>query len=207
MNDLISDVGGEFKGELGEFVEAHGIRQYFTRCGNGLIERNGGIGKAAARKAIRDVGARSFVEVQRLASMVNWAKKARIKPSGHSLMCHWSQDSSCRGRFWMKSRVANWHHWKFQMTHPSSVDGCHGCGPRDVPSKTIDQSRFETRAGWCSSERSHKSWDKQIGLCLAESQENRTEARTALVHHRWYGLQPPWWGIEEQRVRVSSRDA
>ena len=26
---LISDRGGEFKGELGEFMDAHGIRQYF----------------------------------------------------------------------------------------------------------------------------------------------------------------------------------
>ena len=30
MSHLISDIGGEFEGELGEFMEAHGIRQYFT---------------------------------------------------------------------------------------------------------------------------------------------------------------------------------
>ena len=29
-NHLVSDMGGEFEGELGEFMEAHGIRQYFT---------------------------------------------------------------------------------------------------------------------------------------------------------------------------------
>ena len=81
-------MGCEFEGELGEFVEAHGIRQYFTASEtvwqNGLVERNGGLWKAAARKAIKDVGARGFVEMRRLASMVNWAKNARINSSGYS---------------------------------------------------------------------------------------------------------------------------
>ena len=69
-------------------MEAHCVRQYFTASAaswqNGLVERNGGIWKAAARKAIKDVGARDFVEMRRLASMVNWAKNARIKSSGYS---------------------------------------------------------------------------------------------------------------------------
>ena len=88
LSHLISDMGGEFEGELGEFMEAHGTRQYFTAseapCQNGLVERNGGIWKAAARKAIKDVGARGVVEMRRLASMVNWAKNARINSSGYS---------------------------------------------------------------------------------------------------------------------------
>ena len=88
MSHLISDKGGEFQGELGEFIEAHGIRKYFTASQapwpNGLVERNGGIWKAAARKAIKDVGARGFVEMRRHASMVNWAKNARINTSGYS---------------------------------------------------------------------------------------------------------------------------
>ena len=67
MSYLIFDMGGEFQGELGEFIEAHGIRQYFTASEapwqNGLVERNGGIWKAAARKAIKDVGARGFVKM------------------------------------------------------------------------------------------------------------------------------------------------
>ena len=82
MSHLISDMGGEFEGELGKFMEAHGIRQYFTASEapwqNGLVERNGGIWKAVARKTIKDVGARGFVEMRRFASMVNWAKNARI---------------------------------------------------------------------------------------------------------------------------------
>ena len=73
-------------------MEAHGIRQYFTASEapwqNGLVERFGGIWKAAARKAIKDVGERGFVEMRRLASMVNWAKKARINSSGYS-PAHW----------------------------------------------------------------------------------------------------------------------
>ena len=83
MSYLISDMGGEFEGELGEFMEAHGIRQYFTASEapwqNGLVERNGGI-----RKTIKDVGARGFVEMRKLASMVGWAKNARINSSGYS---------------------------------------------------------------------------------------------------------------------------
>ena len=30
MSHLISDMGGEFEGELGEFLGGHGTRQYFT---------------------------------------------------------------------------------------------------------------------------------------------------------------------------------
>ena len=30
MNHLISDMGREFEGELGECMDAHGIRRYFT---------------------------------------------------------------------------------------------------------------------------------------------------------------------------------
>ena len=67
MSHLISDMGSEFGRELGEFMEAHGIRQYFTASEapwqNGLVERHGGIWKAAARKTIKDVGARGFVEM------------------------------------------------------------------------------------------------------------------------------------------------
>ena len=81
MNHLISDIGGKFEGALGEFAEAHGIRQYFTATEalwqNGLVERDGGIWKAAARKAIKDVGARSFVDERRLASTVNGELVAR----------------------------------------------------------------------------------------------------------------------------------
>ena len=64
MNHLISDMGGESDGELGEFMEAHGIRQYFTASEapwqKGLLERNGGIWKVAARKAIKDVRGSRF---------------------------------------------------------------------------------------------------------------------------------------------------
>ena len=82
MSHLISDIRGEFEGGLGEFMDAHNIRQ--SPWQNGLVERIGGIWNAAARKATKDVGARGFVEMRRLASMVNWAKNARINSSGYS---------------------------------------------------------------------------------------------------------------------------
>ena len=69
-------------------MEAHGIKKYFAASENpwqnGLVERIGGVWKAAARKAIEDVGARGFVEMRRLAFVVNWAKNARINSSGYS---------------------------------------------------------------------------------------------------------------------------
>ena len=52
MSHLISDMGGEFEGELGQHPKLLGRF--------GLVERNGEIWKAAARKAIKDVGARGF---------------------------------------------------------------------------------------------------------------------------------------------------
>ena len=74
--------------ELGEFLEAHGTRQPFTASEapwhNGLVERNGGIWKAAVSKVIKEVGAGGFVELRRRASMVTWAKNARINSSGYS---------------------------------------------------------------------------------------------------------------------------
>ena len=92
MSHLISDVGFEFDGEFSEFMNAYGIRQYFTASEaprqSGLVERNGGIWKAAARKAIKDVAARGFVDMRILASMVNWAKNAWINSSGYS-PAHW----------------------------------------------------------------------------------------------------------------------
>ena len=132
MSHLISDMGGEFDGEPGEFMEAHRIRQYSTASEapwhNGFVERNDGIWKAASRAAIKYVGARGFVEMRRLASMVNWAKNARINSSGYS-PAQWSsvEDTSCLGRFWTRSKVENWHRWNCQITRLSSDDECHGC--------------------------------------------------------------------------------
>ena len=45
---------------------------------NAMVE----LGKLAARKTINDVGAQGFVEMRRLAPMVNWAKNARKNSSG-----------------------------------------------------------------------------------------------------------------------------
>ena len=39
MSHLISDMGGEFEGELGEFVEAHGIPPIFHGICSSVAER------------------------------------------------------------------------------------------------------------------------------------------------------------------------
>ena len=59
MSHLISDMEGEIEEELGEFVELHSVRHYFTASEVlwqiGPVERNGRIWKAVVRKAIKDV--------------------------------------------------------------------------------------------------------------------------------------------------------
>ena len=138
MSHLISDMGGEFEGELGECMDGHGIRQYFKASEgpwqNGRVERNGGIWKAAARKTIRDVGARGFVEIRRLASMMNWAKNARINSSGCS-PAQWVisvEGANCHGHCRMRSKVPSWPRWSCQIVRLSSVDECKGCGLQDT---------------------------------------------------------------------------
>ena len=174
MSHLISE------GELCEFVEAHGIRQCFTASEgpwqNGLVERNGGIRKAAARKTIKDVGARSFV---------NWAKTPALsrlnfrQPKGSSV-----EKTNCQGHFWMRSKVANWHRWSCQITRLSLVDECHGCGLQDVPSKTMDTSH-RVRG---SSEFTHPGIvTGELVFVWRKVKKNRTDARTALVTYRCYG--------------------
>ena len=78
MSHLISGMGGEF-----EKLTAFDNISSEAPWQNGLVERNGGIWKAAARKAIKDVGVRGFLEMRRLASMVNWQKNAHINSSGY----------------------------------------------------------------------------------------------------------------------------
>ena len=79
-NHIISDMCGDFEIELGEIIDTQGVRQHFTAAEapwqNGLVERNEGIWKGAARKVIKDVGAHGFTEMRRMASVVNWAKNA-----------------------------------------------------------------------------------------------------------------------------------
>ena len=81
-------MGGGSGGELGNLMEARGLRQHCTAAQapwqNGLVESCGGIWKCAARKVVKDAGARRFVEMRRLASMVNWAKNGRTDSSGYS---------------------------------------------------------------------------------------------------------------------------
>ena len=47
---------------------------------------------------------------------------------------HRSRIKNCSGRFWTRSKAANWHHWSCKIDHLISVDACHGCGLLVVPS-------------------------------------------------------------------------
>ena len=121
-------------------MDAHGIRQYFTApeapWQNGLVERNGGIWKAAARKAIKDVGARGFVEMRSLACMVNWAKNDRINSLGYA-PAQWVIGRGHKLPWSLLDEMQSGElaSLEFQITRLSSVDECHSCGLHDVPSK------------------------------------------------------------------------
>ena len=103
LNHLISDIGGESEGELGELMEAHGIRQYFKAAEapwqNGLGKRNSGIWQAAARKAIKDVG-----RVEACGTVT--ARLARIF---RILTCAGGHRSRIQSCFWIAiERGAKW---------------------------------------------------------------------------------------------------
>ena len=172
MSHLISDMGGEFEGELGEFMEAHVSDNISLH----LILR----GKINLLNATAESGKRppemqskmSELEVSwkcEDASMVNRARmleSTRLDtrpPNGLSV-----EHSSCLGRFWTRSRAANWHRWSCQITRLSSVDECHGCGLLDVPSKPWTPVRC-----WLVFEQvlTHRYCERRAGLCLAECQE------------------------------------
>ena len=131
-----------------------------------LVERNCGIWKAAARKAIKDVGVRGFVEIRRL-SMANWAKNGHINSSGYSRaqwvigrgykLPWWLLDEKQSGELaslelpdhspefgrrmswlWCEARLRNHGHWP-----PFETCGCSRC-----PSKcshTRDCERGKSR--------------------------------------------------------------
>ena len=194
MNHLTSDMGGEFEGELCDFMGAHVVRQYFTASEapwqNGLVERNGGIWKAAARKAIKDIGARGFVEMRRLASMVNWAKKARLNSSGYS--------------------SAQWVIGRGYKLPASLLDEKQSgeLASLELPDHSLEFGRrmswlwaarraFETMntshrlrrallVGVRASAHTQGIVNGELVYVWRKVKKNRTDARTALVTHRWY---------------------
>ena len=148
------------------YTEAHGIRQYFTASEapwqNGHVERHGGVWKAAARKAVKDVGPRGFVEMRKLASMVNWAKNARINSSGYSPapMGHPVKDTNCRGHFCAKIKASNW-------------------ASLELPDHSTE---FGRRMSWLwAARRAFEIMDTshrlRTGLCFAKSQEKTEPTR------------------------------
>ena len=180
---MISDMGSEFEGGLGELMEAHGIRQYFTASQapwqNGLVERNGGIWKATARKTIKGVGAQGFVEMQRLASMVSWAKNALINSSGYSQA------------LWVIGRGYKLP-WSLldekQSGELASLELPGGAARRAF--ETMDTSHRARRAllaGVRASSHTQRNVTGELVFVLRKATKNRTDARTAFFTHRWYG--------------------
>ena len=193
MSHLTSDMGGEFEGELGESMEAHGIRQYFTASEaawqNGLVRRNGGIWKAAARKAIKYVGARGFVDMRRLASMVNWAKNARINSSGYS--------------------PAQWVIGRGYKLPWSPLDEKQSgeLASLELPDYSPEFGRrlsWLRAAGVRPSAHTQGIVNGELNHVWRKVKKNRTDARTALVTHRWYGPAIVV-GKEKNNVFVSHR--
>ena len=76
--------------------------------------------------------------------------------------------------------MANWRHWSCQITHLDSVDECHGCGLLDVLSKpwTVVTDCDVHTQGVVNGE--------LVYVCR-KVKKNKTDARTALATHRWYG--------------------
>ena len=194
MSHVISDMGGEFEGELGEFMEAHAIRQNFTASEapqNGLVERNGGIWKAAARKPIKDVGARGFVEMRRLAFMVNWAKIARVNSSGYS-PAQWVIGRGYKLPWSLLDEKQSGELAPLELPDHSPEFGrrMSWMWAARRAFETMDTSHRLRRALPASVRASaHTQWlvNGELVYVWRTVNKNRTDVRTAHVIHRWYG--------------------
>ena len=88
MSHLLSDTGDEFEEEMViSWTHTVSLNIPFAEAPwqKGLVARNGGIRKAAARKLIDCVAVNGFVEMSMLATMVTCANEAQINASGYSL--------------------------------------------------------------------------------------------------------------------------
>ena len=89
---------------------------------------------------------------------------------------------------------------------PEFVDECHGCGRQRRAFETMDTSHRVRRAllaGVRASSHTHRIVTGELVFVWRRVMKNRTDARTALVTHRWYG--PAIVGTEKNNVFVSYR--
>ena len=114
-------------------------------------------------------------------------------PKGSSV-----EDTSCLGRFWTRSRAANWHRWSCQITRRSSARRAF---------ETMDTShrlRRSLLAVVRASSHTQGIVNGELVYVWRKVKKNRTVARTALVIHQWYGPASVV-GKEKNTVFVSYR--
>ena len=89
---------------------------------------------------------------------------------------------------------------------PELVDEGHGCGLQDVPSKPWTRVTVGDARCWQGFERSHTQGivTGELVFVWRKVKKNGTDARTALVAHRWYGP-PIVVAKEKDNVFVSCR--
>ena len=166
-------------------MEAHGIRTYFTASEapwqNELVERNGGIWQAAARKAIKDVGARGFVEMLRLASNSSEYSPAQwVIGRGYKLP--WSLlDEKQSGE--LASLALPDHTPKFGRRKSWLRAARRAFETMD----TGHRLRRALLAGVRASAHTHGTANGELVYVWRKVKKNRTDARTPLVTHGGYG--------------------
>ena len=104
MNHLVSDMGGEFEGELGEFMEAHGIRQYFTASEDpwqtGLLNAMAESGRRLPGRQSKMSGLEvSWKCEDSPPERTGQRTPASTRLDTHLLNESCVEDTSCRGRF------------------------------------------------------------------------------------------------------------
>ena len=85
---LNCDMGGEFKREFGDTLEAMGVEHLYAGVQapwqNGMYERHGGAWKLCFKHVVRAQQVAGITNVKKALVMVNWAKNSRVNASGYS---------------------------------------------------------------------------------------------------------------------------
>ena len=143
-------------------------------------------GKQLQERQSKDVGARGFVEMRRLASMLDWAKNARINSSGvigRGCNLPWSLlDEKQSGE--LASLV-------FLDQSPEFGRRMSWLWAARRALETMDTRHRVRRAFLAEVRASSYNQGIETGekwfFVWRKVKKNRTDARTALVTHRWHG--------------------
>ena len=118
------------------------------------------------------------------------------------------EDTSCLGRFWTRSRAANWHLCKLPDHSPEfGRRMVIGCGAARRAFETMDTSRrLKTCASQCSSICSHTGdCERRAGLCVAEGQEKPNRRTDCTCYPSVVWSSHCGWQRKEQCVRFLPR--